>query len=42
MSQDILPILKNLISLKSITPREADSIEHIADFLSKLGFKCEI
>ena len=42
MTENILPILEKLISCKSITPQSANSIEYIAEFLTKLGFKCEI
>lgn len=42
MPQDTLSILKRLISFKSITPKSSGSIEYIAQYLSDLGFKCEI
>jgi len=42
MNQEILPILKKLISYKSVTPKGADAIDYIEQILTKLGFKCEI
>lgn len=41
MNQNILPILKKLISFRSVTPKGADAIEYVAQFLSELGFTCE-
>ncbi len=42
MSPNILTILEKLISFKSITPKESGSIEYITNFLSQIGFKCDI
>lgn len=42
MNQDLLQTLNKLISFKSVTPKSAGSIEYIANFLSELGFECEI
>lgn len=42
MPQNTLSILEKLISFKSITPKSAGSIEFVAQYLSELGFKCEI
>jgi len=42
INNSILQILEKLISFESVTPKSANSIEYIADFLSKIGFKCEI
>jgi len=41
VNQNILPILKKLISFRSVTPKGADAIEYVAQFLSELGFTCE-
>ncbi|MDP5110133.1 MAG: succinyl-diaminopimelate desuccinylase [Rickettsiaceae bacterium] len=42
MNQEILTILQNLISYKSVTPKGADAIEYISNKLSKCGFSCEV
>jgi succinyl-diaminopimelate desuccinylase len=42
MPKNILPVLEKLIGFKSITPKGEDAISYIADYLSKLSFKCEI
>ena len=41
MIKNILPILEKLISFRSVTPKGADAIEYVAQFLSELGFICE-
>ncbi len=42
MDNKSLEILEKLISFQSVTPKGADAIEYVADFLSDLGFKCDI
>ena len=42
MIQNILPILEKLISFRSITLGGKDAIEYIANFLSNLGFECDV
>jgi succinyl-diaminopimelate desuccinylase len=42
MQQEILSILRDLISYKSVTPKGHDAIEYVSEMLTKIGFKCEI
>ena len=42
MQQTIIDVLSNLVSFKSITPDSAGAIEYCRDFLTKLGFNCQI
>lgn len=42
MQHKIIDILKKLVSFESITPNSAGAIEYCSEFLSKLGFECEI
>lgn len=42
MSQNLLSILEKLIGFKSITPKGDDIISYLSQYLSELGFKCEI
>ena len=37
----MLKLLSDLVSFKTITPHGEDAIDYCADFLKKLGFKCD-
>ena len=42
MNNKSLEILEELIAFRSVTPKGSDAIKYVADFLSELGFKCDI
>ena len=42
MDKEILKLLAKLVSFKSETPKGKDALSFIANFLTKLGFRCEI